>query len=113
MYFLLLLFCISLSAFAQNISIEADLLYWKANEDDLGYAIEIDDAELIAPHFEWDPGFKLGIGFAWQKWDVLFRLTHLHTHTDALLRDRLVSPLWIIPSPFLANDVKMHWRLHF
>lgn len=99
----------------QGPYIEGDLLYWKANEEELSYAVGRE--KVLDPDYEWDFGFKFGIGYrmAHGNWDVLLRLTHLHTHTDAL-KEGHFNPLWIIPleaTPSVANQVKMHWRLHF
>ena len=109
--------------------VEADVLYWKANEAGLSYAIErrplrSGDATVKSPDFEWDFGFKLGLGcrslrnaFSHDRRDVVLRLTYFHTHTDSLLHSRdqkILYPLWIQPqeNPLFADEIKMHWRLH-
>ena len=110
--------------YTSQYSIKADLLYWKANEQGLSYAFVAnngslgDDTVVKNPEFEWDFGFKLGLSYLLPKdrWDCLLRLTHFHTHTDALLhakKDKVLYPIWITESaPQVADQIKMHWRLH-
>lgn len=118
----------SSTVFSQTYSgfcLEGDVLYWKASEEGLTYAVKTPEnnlsqnAVLKSPSFEWDFGFKLGAGYRFSReWDILFRLTHLHTHADTLLtakNDTVLYPIWIqLPSDGLfADQIKMHWRLHF
>jgi len=111
-----------LPAFSSEFTVDADALYWKANESGLSYALETrkDSSVLKQPKFEWDFGFKLALGYflSHHQWDILLRLTHLHTHADSLLHakeDKTLYPLWISSqenSPLSAEQIKMHWRLH-
>jgi hypothetical protein len=100
------------------------MLYWKADEGGLSYAfeenegLENEDSVLKNPQFEWDFGFKLGLGYflPQNRWDISLKLTHFHTHTDALLHangKKMLYPIWITePAPLSADAIKMHWRLH-
>jgi hypothetical protein len=118
------LFFVFRPIYSSSYSIEADLLYWKANEGGLSYAFVArhadlgDEAVVKNPAFEWDFGFKLGLGYLLprDRWDLSLRLTHFHTHTDALLhakKDQVLYPIWITePTPQVADQIKMHWRLH-
>ncbi|HEY2811534.1 MAG TPA: Lpg1974 family pore-forming outer membrane protein [Rhabdochlamydiaceae bacterium] len=111
---------------AEGAYVEGDVLYWKASEQGLSYAVKTGDGDfsvktrLKEPDFEWDFGFKLGLGyrFARDNWDILLRLTHFNTHADSLphaSKDSVLYPIWIAPqerTPAVADAIKMHWRLH-
>lgn len=71
--------------------VTGDLLYWKANENGLGYVLQskIENAaldlpgngELITPNFDWDLGFRVGLGWRTNhdNWDLYFTWTRIHT----------------------------------
>lgn len=118
----LLYLCLLLSCrgFSSEWTVEADAIYWKAGEAGLSYVVKthgVEDSSLKNPHFEWDFGFKLGIGHLLSNnWDILLRLTHLHTHTDSMLHAKesaTLYPIWITQGhQRFADEIKMHWRLH-
>lgn len=74
-----------------DVFITGDFLYWKANENGLDYAVKrkvisettpIDgNGDLINPNFNWDPGFRVGIGWNTNHddWDLSLFWTRLHT----------------------------------
>jgi len=95
---------------------EGDVLYWQASEEGLAYAQKAKGTaySMKRPHFEWDFGFKVGLGVA-SDWEAMLHLTHFNTHTDAWTRvsgAKKLFPLWLVPSGFSAEAIKMHWRLH-
>lgn len=95
---------------------EGALLYWQASEEGLAYAEKISGSSLALkkPAFEWDCGFKLGVGFR-ANWDISLFVTHFNTHTDSRLsvgEQESLTPLWLVPSNLSADQIKMHWRLH-
>ena|SRR3990167_4809322 len=57
-----------------NLFAEGDWLYWKANETGLGYALNQEGfdpnhielmgfGDVVNPHFYWESGFRLGLGY--------------------------------------------------
>ncbi|MBI2810793.1 MAG: hypothetical protein HYX67_08205 [Candidatus Melainabacteria bacterium] len=93
----------------------ATLLYWQAEEAGLGYAIETSSSKIKVPQFDWDFGFKVGIGYRipHDSWDLSLQATSFQTHTDCDHHGNFL-PSWQVPGPThaFAEDVKMHWRLH-
>jgi hypothetical protein len=85
------------------------VLYWKASEEGLAYAVL--PSSIKEPQFDWDFGFQFALGYLHNQWEALLRLTHFHTHTDAMLCNRSAHPIWIT-SPIVPDAIKMHWRLH-
>jgi len=116
--FLLFLCSSALFASEPQFFAEGDLLYWKAQEGGLAYAMEVKGQKerLKTPSFEWDFGFKLAVGalLPTKNWAFLLRLTHFNTHADAFPKGALF-PLWVTPiepKSLAAEMIKMHWRLH-
>lgn len=92
-------YCASDCNFCGQGFIRADFLYWKAHQE--GFTCECDLKEINNfidstgnvvtkfkghnrdPHFEWDPGFRLGTGYdlGCDNWDVGIFWTHFHTRT--------------------------------
>ena len=105
----------------------ASLLYWQAEEEGLAYAVESGSTDHLAPHasvknpkFEWDFGFKLGLGYrtSHDRWEWLLHFTSFQTHSDteqSAHDGNVFFPVWIKPATaemFFADQVKAHWRLH-
>ncbi len=79
-----------------NPFITADFIYWKAYSDGLAYAYDgvanapsavppdAMSGTVMRPKFEWEPGFKLGLGnkFAYDGWDLYAQYTWLHADAD-------------------------------
>ncbi len=73
-----------------------DLLYWIAFESGLDICVPeqvtdtiTPDGKVISrfrgkgrePHFRWDPGFRVGFGYAFpNRWDIAASWTHFHSH---------------------------------
>ncbi len=68
---------------SHNLFIEADWLYWKANETGLSYALKQDGfnenkpqimniGSVANPKFDWESGFRLGLGYniPYDSWDL-------------------------------------------
>lgn len=79
--------------------IGAELIYWRAYQSGLDSCETIEfserensDGKLFSnfngrgrdPHFQWDPGFRIGAGyqFACSNWDVAAIWTHFHSHAN-------------------------------
>jgi hypothetical protein len=106
---------------------DAAMLYWQASEGGLGYAVESSSLHQLAPHaevetpeFEWDFGFKLGLGYRFphDRWEFIVAFTSFQTHTDNHKKvhgGNVLFPLWqrsVAGGPFFAEEIKVHWRLH-
>ncbi len=108
----------------RGVFVEADVLYWQADEGGLGYAVKSESADALAPkskafnpHFDWDFGARIAIGYRipHDLWALFARFTLYHTHTDAHHSDPFLFPSWLLPEApanQFASDVHMHWRLH-
>jgi len=64
-------------------------LYWKANEDGLDYAASIQgqnglsdiQEQIVQPHFQWAPGFRVGLGglfYEHDQWDLFLNWTSFY-----------------------------------
>ncbi|MES2122544.1 MAG: Lpg1974 family pore-forming outer membrane protein [Chlamydiota bacterium] len=112
-----------------NLFFTGDFLYWKAEENGLTYALKTSNAtqsplsgklSLKDPHFEWDMGFRLGLGYniPHDEWDIYANWTRFYTdahgHTHAKENEG-IYPVWAFPAgPINLEFVqksKAHWSL--
>lgn len=70
----------------ENLYVTADYLYWKAHVDQLEYAIDginfpASSGETRELNWNWDSGFKAGIGYIFSGcgWDIYLNYTRFHT----------------------------------
>ncbi len=73
-----------------DVFITADFIYWTTRQDGMGFVMSGFGNGIVNPtkgqvhHIDWDfdPGFKAGIGFnlSHDGWDVFAQYTWLHTH---------------------------------
>jgi hypothetical protein len=94
-----------------HLWVDAEVLYWKASEDDLDFAIgsksttTIEDGSIRSPHFLWDWGFRLGAGYKvpHDQWDLYIGYTYVHTHAHGSLHrfEGAVFPTWM--AAFASN----------
>jgi hypothetical protein len=114
--------------------ITADLLYMQAHQDGLTYGIEnkdgntfVNDGDMKDPHFKWNVGFRVGLGYKLpcDGWDLTLDWTRIHNHASN--KDDQPLPGTIYASwgnPQAANvantgtfndieaeEAKVHWRL--
>jgi hypothetical protein len=112
-----------------DVFITADLLVWQANANGLGFAIEnqgsttvLNDGRIKDPKFDWDVGFRVGLGYNMPHdgWDIYADWTSFHTHArnsqSAPVGGSLLA-VWNNPNlggvAFDSNiqDAKANWRL--
>ena len=111
-----------------------DFFYWRADEDHLEYVSDVTitrdetrySANVKQPSIKWSPGFRLGIGYTFEKqdgWDLRLQWTWFETHqTDHQTADltaantdlHLLQPWWN-PSFVgdLARQAAVSWKLHY
>ncbi|MGE5195844.1 MAG: Lpg1974 family pore-forming outer membrane protein [Anaerolineae bacterium] len=118
-----------------GLFVTGDVLYWKAHENGLTYGIKnehtnftpgqtrINDGETKNPDFDWDFGFRVGVGYAMPHdgWDLYLNWTHFHTDGDvedhARTRDgKVIFPTQINPNlvdfySLYATEAENRWRL--
>lgn len=74
----------------------ADLLYWRAYENGLDTCVPTEEFDIVTPggaiistfkgkgrdpHFEWNPGFRIGTGYQFSNnWEIAVFWTHLNSH---------------------------------
>jgi hypothetical protein len=115
-------------------NVSADFIYWRADEDNLEYVADMHLAtdetryhsKVKQPSIKWSPGFRLGIGYTFEKqdgWDLRLQWTRFETHQtghekiDQTLEDgnfHLLQPWWN-PSFVgeLATQASVDWKLHY
>ncbi|MBS0604195.1 MAG: hypothetical protein JSS60_04045 [Verrucomicrobia bacterium] len=111
--------------------ISGDLLCWLPREKSISFlnkgldvfkTSDFTEANRVFPDFDWDFGYRLGIGhlFAEQKWDVSVNWTHYKAFSDqkkGSLEKTFVGmfPIWSIADDIIEGDYvsygKMHWTL--
>lgn len=111
-----------------NLWVDVEALYWHSNMDCLDYGItsksstSIDDGHVKQPDFQWDWGFRFGMGYKLphDRWELFGRYTYVHgkAHGHAGDSDRVVFPSWATNfgtapiSPFFAASARVHWQVN-
>ncbi len=110
----------------QRLWVDAELLFWQAHMGSLSYGIDsksttaIQEGHVKSPDFEWEPGFRVGMGYILphDKWDLFVNYTHLYGKAEGHAggSSRVVFPSWASnfadTSPFYADSARAHWHLH-
>lgn len=119
-----------------NLSINADLLYWKAWEKNLVltnktspifFTDNYTKAKVIHPTFDWDFGARVGMStYLPCCWDVHLDWTYFHTritqnrHTDSndltnVNNQQGMFPIWALSEDIIAGDyvsqAHLNWKL--
>lgn len=111
-----------------NLFLTADFLYWQADEDRLEYALLLQglSTEHISEkysglNFEWNPGFRIGIGGAfceWNHWGILLNYTHIRnkahgsTKAGALSTNDPLIPVWDqLLFGIYTRGAHVHWSV--
>lgn len=105
-----------------------DILYWYVRENGLTFAIEnrgnssiADDSDFKNPNFDWNLGFKLGVGchLPSKGWDLYLNVTHLHIKANGEAHAKegeFLFPVWtnaVTTGSGFVNKANFYWRLHF
>jgi hypothetical protein len=94
---------------------ELDLLYWRAQENGLGYAVE---EVVTVPQFDWSPGVRAALGyhFSYNGWEIQCVFTHYCTNNINSVEGELAA-VWANPFFVQKGDFVdrawARWRLHF
>ena len=111
----------------QNLFVTGDLLFWQASEDGLEFVVDnkhsttaVIHGSADGPHFGWDFGFRVGMGYNLKhdQWDLYLNFTHYHGNAESTKTadaGGALFPLW--QSPFMAPDggyvthAKANWAI--
>ena len=116
-----------------DVFVTAEFLFWQAIQEQLTYAQTgvltqpgttiTSSGKVHHPHFPWEPGFRIGLGFypGHNGWDIYARYTWLHSSsTDrAKSGNGNIAPIALIPSSFSNTSVnqitsaRSNWSLHY
>jgi hypothetical protein len=111
---------------SHGLWLEGEALFWKANLGSLAYGIESESSSIIKeghikhPQFEWDWGFRLGLGWKppHDQWDLFLNYTYVrgnaHGHageSDDVVFPTLASALGFTGGSFYANKAGAHWNM--
>lgn len=111
---------------SNGIWVDAEFLYWHSYVGSMQYGIESDSIATIhgsvkRPHFEWDPGFRIGLGtkLPRDKWDIFVNYTYVlaqgHGHGgggDDIIFPTYASSYGFTGTTFYADKAKAKWWLH-
>lgn len=112
---------------------QADLLFWQARENGLAYAVIAStplvldllpsNLEIKEPEFEWDFGFRIGLGYGGQSdgWDIGAQWTRFFSDArdlGSISSQKFFLPIWAHPNfnAFSFDPIRIteaHWQLHF
>ena len=125
------LFALEKDTATPGFYVTADLLYWKAHEEDLDFAMSglggtsaspttISHAGSVhKPHFEWEAGFRVGAGYTLPKrlWDLSVNWTRYNTDAKGSAHSGSPNLLMILDDPnFVENFLtssSAKLRLHY
>ncbi|MES2122350.1 MAG: Lpg1974 family pore-forming outer membrane protein [Chlamydiota bacterium] len=123
-----------------GVCMSADLLYWKANEDGLEYGTKMvagpilgqaskTKTKLLDLNFEWNAGFRLGLGYKFQQfdnwalgleWTRMRSQAHGHSHAKGIESQaggvNTIIPTWVNLVFELragASQAKTSWHLDY
>lgn len=130
----------SLVESCRKFNAHIDFLYWKADEDGLEYGTKMKASPIIGEssttktklldlQFEWDPGFRLGVGYVFDHfdcWALNLNWTHIHNHahgsSSAQGIESEVGNVDTIISPWVnllfelrsgASKASAHWHVDY
>jgi hypothetical protein len=101
----------------------ADVLLWKAQQDDLGFAIKSKNQTVIRkgkgkyPKFNWDWGFRVGLGYniPHDLWDIRGSYTRFKTQTrtkENVSSSEFLFPTWSYQSTGYVSQALAQWNMN-
>ena len=109
----------------KGVFVTLDYLLWHANECGLAYGVTVDnlnhrDGKVNNIHFEWDSGYRIGLGYRLphDKWNLSVTLTGFSTDADGdfTTQTDLLFPEWtsqVLPtSSNLITKISGRWDLN-
>jgi hypothetical protein len=103
------------------------VLLWQANENDLDFAVKSSSRKtlkghVINPDFNWDWGFRLGLGYKLphDKWDLFLNYTYVHGNahkqagagSGAIYGGYAVLFGLDVPKSSYAHSTHAHWNMN-
>jgi hypothetical protein len=111
-----------------NIFITGDFLYWQAHENGLSYVLKTqgsdigNNAKTKEMHFQYDPGFRVGLGWntPHDGWDLYANWTSFVTkaHGEETAGSKTLTPIFgnrhqaFTFANYLPKSAKAHWNLN-
>lgn len=106
-----------------DLWVMGDVLLWQAVEENLTYAYTHEQANQHNLHtvdFDWDWGFRLGVGYNMPRdgWDLDLYWTHIRNTADGHVHansGHSVTQVWTVASQLLAGTMEeahADWRVH-
>ncbi len=112
---------------SHSLWLDGEILFWQANLGSLNYGVtsestsSVKDGRVKNLDFNWDWGFRLGIGYKMphDKWDLFVNYTYVHgnAHGSAGSGHGVVFPSWASgfnftgDGTFFANSARSHWDM--
>lgn len=110
-----------------GVIVYGDFLYWTAQMDGLDLALEqtpffnnTNDASVVGLDFNWDPAFRVGLGyyFKCRDWDLSLDWTRFRTSASniAVAGGSTLFPFWGrvgTSSTRVLERISGHWDLHY
>lgn len=117
---------------SRGIYFSADALYMTAKETGLAYALKVDSPIVLYPNrlsydvkqlqFDWDFGFRVAMGYDFQRdgWDVGLSWSHFFTRAEdhgTITANEGLIPIWSSPNFITfsqtASSADADWKLNY
>lgn len=112
---------------SHDLWLDGEMLFWKSNVGSLDYGVQSESSTTIShgnvkhPHFNWDWGFRLGLGYKLphDQWDLFVNYTYVlgRAHGHEGDSDDVIFPSWASgfsfsgQGSFFANQAKARWHM--
>jgi hypothetical protein len=102
--------------------VSTDLLFWDATQGGIEYAITSHsstttslDGKVKEIDFDWGPGYRVGFGYQFNRWDFFINWTRFHNHCSSSARppqEGSLFALWVPANLENATSELAHARWH-